>query len=64
MIFSPTVYAFSTRPFTTLNFVFLGLIIWLAVLVSRTKLKNERVVQCIVWIFALCNVFNGLCIKY
>lgn len=64
MTFSPTIWASWLRPFTTLNFVFLGLTIWLAILVSRTKLKNERVVQCIVWIFALCNVFNGLCIKY
>lgn len=64
MIFSPTIWASCARPFTTLNFVFLGLTIWLASLVSNTKEKNKKIVQCIVWAFALCNIFNGLYIKY
>lgn len=64
MIFSPTIWASCARPFTTLNFVFLGLAIWLASFVSKTKERNEKIVQCIVWALALCNIFNGLYIKY
>lgn len=58
MIFSPTIWASGSRPFTTLNFVFLGFAAWFASIVIETTTLNERTLQAIIWFFALSNVFN------